>query len=94
MPDLSLIFKGVMCERQQSLMQHRREGEGDTVCSSTNTSRWSSPSGLRCSSNSSCCSFDIEEKASLLKDNNSEALSSDRWQDPEPSGRKQGMIQL
>lgn len=85
-----------MCERQQSLMRqafaHKKEGDGDAVSCSTDTSRWSTPPRLHCGSNSSHYSSDFEEQADSLTDRSPEAKSSDKGQGPKPPGRQKGIL--
>lgn len=75
-------------------MQHEREGDSDALCSSTDTPRWPTPSGLHRSSNGSCCSSDVEDKADSLIDKtpDSQSSESDRRQGAKPPRRKQGIL--
>ncbi|XP_036976557.1 lebercilin-like protein isoform X3 [Acanthopagrus latus] len=70
-----------MCDRQLRLMQaaHQREGDGDAVGRSTDTSRWSSPSSLHCGSRHSS---DSEDRADPLIDKSPGAYSSDQSRQP------------
>ncbi|KAM8769899.1 uncharacterized protein AB9X84_004919 [Acanthopagrus schlegelii] len=70
-----------MCDRQLRLMQaaHQREGDGDAVGRSTDTSRWSSPSSLHCGSRHSS---DSEDQADPLIDKSPGAYSSDQPRQP------------
>ncbi|XP_032363564.1 lebercilin-like protein isoform X2 [Etheostoma spectabile] len=82
-----------MSVRRQGLMQQafeHKEGDGDAVSCSTNTSRWSSPSRLGCGSNSSHYSPDFEDQADSLTGKNPEVKTSDKWQASKTCGRKKG----
>ncbi|XP_034722678.1 lebercilin-like protein isoform X2 [Etheostoma cragini] len=82
-----------MSVRRQGLMQQgfeHKEGDGDAVSCSTNTSRWSSPSRLGCGSNSSHYSPDFEDQADSLTDKNPEVKTSDKWQSSKTCRRKEG----
>ncbi|XP_031146600.1 lebercilin-like protein isoform X1 [Sander lucioperca] len=82
-----------MSVRQQGLMQQafsHKEGGGDAVSCSTDTSRWSSPSRVCCGSNSSHYSSDFEDQADSLTDKNPEVKTSDKWQASKTCGRKKG----
>nr|XP_046246315.1 lebercilin-like protein isoform X2 [Scatophagus argus] len=68
-------LKEVVDVRKQSLMQHKNEGEGDAMCCSMDTSRWSTPSSLHCASNSLHYSSDFEDKADSFADKTPEAKS-------------------
>ncbi|KAA8593894.1 hypothetical protein FQN60_004728 [Etheostoma spectabile] len=86
-------YKEVMSVRRQGLMQQafeHKEGDGDAVSCSTNTSRWSSPSRLGCGSNSSHYSPDFEDQADSLTGKNPEVKTSDKWQASKTCGRKKG----
>lgn len=84
-----------MCERQASLMQQafacKKEGDGDAVSCSTDTSRWSSPPRLGCGSNSLRYTSDFEDQADSLIDKSPGHNSSDKWQGPKPERRKKGI---
>ncbi|XP_036976550.1 lebercilin-like protein isoform X2 [Acanthopagrus latus] len=58
---------------------HQREGDGDAVGRSTDTSRWSSPSSLHCGSRHSS---DSEDRADPLIDKSPGAYSSDQSRQP------------
>ncbi|XP_044057572.1 lebercilin-like protein isoform X1 [Siniperca chuatsi] len=82
-----------MCVRQQSLMQQafaHKEGDGDVVSRSTETSRWSTPFRPRCGSNSSHYSSDFEDQADSLIDKTPETKSSEQCQESKSPGRKKG----
>ncbi|TDH15079.1 hypothetical protein EPR50_G00027430 [Perca flavescens] len=67
-----------------------REGDGDAVSCSTDTSRWSSPPRVCCDSNSSHYSSDFEDQADSLTDKNPEVKTSDKQQSSKTCGRKKG----
>uniref|UniRef100_A0A8P4GIX7 Lebercilin-like protein n=1 Tax=Dicentrarchus labrax TaxID=13489 RepID=A0A8P4GIX7_DICLA len=83
-----------MCVRQQSLMQqtfaHKKEGDGDAVSCSTDTSRWSTTPRPRSGPNTSHCSSDYEDQADPLTDKTPEAKSSVKSQGSKPSRSKKG----
>ncbi|XP_035535968.1 lebercilin-like protein [Morone saxatilis] len=82
-----------MCVRQQSLMQQtfaHKEGDGDAVSCSTDTSRWSTPPRPCSGSNTSNCSSDYEDQADSLIDKTPEAKSSVKSQGSKPSRSKKG----
>ncbi|XP_029301710.1 LOW QUALITY PROTEIN: lebercilin-like protein [Cottoperca gobio] len=83
-----------MFMRQQSLVQqtfaHMKESDGDDVSCSTDTSRWSTPSRLRCGSNSSHYSSDFEDQADSLTDRTLDVKTSDKWQESNTCGRQKG----
>lgn len=75
----------------QQAFSHK-EGGGDAVSCSTDTSRWSSPSRVCCGSNSSHYSSDFEDQADSLTDKNPEVKTSDKWQASKTCGRKKGIL--
>ncbi|XP_059186517.1 LOW QUALITY PROTEIN: lebercilin-like protein [Centropristis striata] len=80
-----------MFVRQLSPMQqaidHNKDGDGDAVSRSTDTSWWSSPSRQRCSSNNSAHSSDSGD---LLPDKIPQVKTPDKWQGSNTCGRKKG----
>ncbi|XP_068564421.1 lebercilin-like protein [Cebidichthys violaceus] len=76
--------------RQQALAHREEEGDGDAVRSSTDTSRWSSPSRQRCDSNRSYYTSDFEDQDDPLTDKAPEVKTSDKWPRANTWGREKG----
>ncbi|XP_071328070.1 lebercilin-like protein isoform X2 [Trachinotus anak] len=84
--------KELMCVRQKSLMQPasapKKEGDGDAVSGSTDTSRWSTPSKLHRGSDSAQYSSDCEDQADPCADKTPEAKTTDKWLRSKPPVKK------
>ncbi|KAM6932149.1 uncharacterized protein PEZ65_007366 [Lycodopsis pacificus] len=76
--------------RQQAFALKEEEGDGDAVGSSTDTSRWSSPSRLQCDSNRSYYTSDFEDQDDPLTDKAPEVKTSDKWPRSNTRGREKG----
>ncbi|XP_075956663.1 uncharacterized protein LOC142959303 [Anarhichas minor] len=76
--------------RQQAFAPKEEEGDGDAVRSSTDTSRWSSPSRLQCDSNRSYHTSDFEDQDDPLTDKAPEVKTSDKWPRSNTRGREKG----
>lgn len=76
----------------QQAFNQKKEGDGDALIYSTNTSRWSTPSRPSCGSNSPHYSSDFEDQDDSLIDKNPEDKSPDKWQGPKPPQGKKGIL--